>query len=77
MTYYYRKLEGKQAQLSCVISKSLPANFTGSATFRVQTTGVLCSATSCNFLVNNGNPLYTLVDEDPTKNSAALEYCNK
>ena len=72
--YYYRKLPGKQAQISMVIKNKLPANFSGTATFKVQTTGG-CSAIVANFLINNGNENYILMDEDPLHNSSALEYC--
>ena len=76
-TYYYRKLQGQQAQINCIIKKDLPANWSGTVSFKVHTIGAMSSAISSNFLIYNQNPGYILADDVPLNNSVAVGYVIK
>ena len=70
---YTPPASGQEARIDGIIHTALPALFYGTAVFRVKTINEGTKVVAGNFLVNNANPNYNLIDQ-VTNNTANITY---
>lgn len=72
--FTFQFVNGTQKKIRCILQKPLPNDFFGEATFRIRPTLQGSSVITGNFLVSNGNPLFTLSDMNSSNNTADISY---
>ncbi len=72
-TYTYIT-SGSQPKIRCTLSSALPNDFIGQFVFNVKPSTNGISNLTSNFFITNGNPSFTLSDDNSGNNTASLQY---